>query len=86
MSLDLGNLLVAVVHRWSECTSDWSPLGCGERSRGFAAARYRGPPVAGYSSTMSKFHEFEMESITGEPVSFQQYAGKVALVVNVASF
>jgi len=34
---------------------------------------------------MSQFHEFEMESITGEPVSFSQYEGKLALVVNVAS-
>jgi glutathione peroxidase-family protein len=34
---------------------------------------------------MSQFYEFEMESIIGEPVSFSQYQGKVALIVNVAS-
>lgn len=34
---------------------------------------------------MSKFHEFEMESITGETAKFDQFAGKAALVVNVAS-
>lgn len=39
----------------------------------------------GYPGRMSKFHEFEMESITGDPVSFGQFAGKAALVVNVAS-
>ncbi len=51
----------------------------------------RSEPVAGprvdigYSGRMSKFHEFEMESITGEQVSLRQFAGKAALVVNVAS-
>ncbi len=34
---------------------------------------------------MSPFHQFEMSSITGEPVRFDQYAGRVCLVVNVAS-
>lgn len=34
---------------------------------------------------MPKLHEFEMESITGESVSFDRFAGKAALVVNVAS-
>ena len=34
---------------------------------------------------MSAFHDFEMQSITGETVSFSDYAGKVVLVVNVAS-
>ena len=34
---------------------------------------------------MSEFHEFEMESITGDPVKFDQFAGKAALIVNVAS-
>lgn len=34
---------------------------------------------------MSKFHEFEMKSITGDSVKFDQFAGKAALVVNVAS-
>lgn len=34
---------------------------------------------------MSTFHDFEMKSITGEAVRFEQFAGKAALVVNVAS-
>ena len=34
---------------------------------------------------MSAFHEIEMASITGEPVKFSQYEGKVCLVINVAS-
>lgn len=34
---------------------------------------------------MSKFHSFNMESITGEPVSFSDYEGKTCLVVNLAS-
>lgn len=41
--------------------------------------------LIGYPRRMSKFQEFEMESITGEPVSFGQFAGKAALIVNVAS-
>ena len=35
---------------------------------------------------MAEFHEFEMDSITGEPVSFSQFEGKVVLTVNVASY
>ena len=35
---------------------------------------------------MSAFHEFEMESINGEPIAFSEYEGKVCLVVNVASY
>jgi len=34
---------------------------------------------------MSTFHGFEMDSITGEPVRFSDYDGRVCLVVNVAS-
>lgn len=34
---------------------------------------------------MGRFHEFEMESITGEPVRFSAYEGRLSLVVNVAS-
>jgi glutathione peroxidase-family protein len=34
---------------------------------------------------MSDFHDQQMISITGEAVSFDQYEGKVCLVVNVAS-
>ncbi len=34
---------------------------------------------------MSAFHEFEMTSITGDPVSFDQFEGQVCLIVNVAS-
>lgn len=36
-------------------------------------------------SEMSVFHEFEMTSITGDPVSFEQYEGQLCLVVNLAS-
>ncbi len=34
---------------------------------------------------MSTFHDFEMASITGDLVSFSEFAGKAALIVNVAS-
>jgi glutathione peroxidase-family protein len=34
---------------------------------------------------MSSFHEFEMTSITGDQVSFDQFEGQLCLVVNVAS-
>lgn len=36
-------------------------------------------------SKMSTFHEFEMTSITGDQVSFDQYEGQLCLVVNLAS-
>jgi glutathione peroxidase-family protein len=34
---------------------------------------------------MGQFHKFEMTSIDGEQISFDNYDGQVALVVNVAS-
>jgi glutathione peroxidase-family protein len=34
---------------------------------------------------MATFHDFEMSSITGEPVSFEQFRGQICLIVNVAS-
>ena len=34
---------------------------------------------------MGQFHEFEMTSIDGEQISFGNYEGQLALVVNVAS-
>jgi len=34
---------------------------------------------------MSAFHEFEMTSITGEPMSFAQFEGRFCVIVNVAS-
>jgi glutathione peroxidase-family protein len=34
---------------------------------------------------MTLFHDLEMNSITGEPLSFKQYKGQLCLVVNVAS-
>lgn len=34
---------------------------------------------------MSTFHDFVMDSITGEPVELSAFAGKLCLVVNVAS-
>jgi glutathione peroxidase-family protein len=35
---------------------------------------------------MSHFHELTMTSISGESVAFDQFRGKVCLVVNVASY
>ncbi len=34
---------------------------------------------------MSSFHDLEMESITGESMSFDQYKGQVCLIVNLAT-
>lgn len=34
---------------------------------------------------MSSFHDFQMDSITGEPVALSQFEGQLSLVVNVAS-
>lgn len=34
---------------------------------------------------MSRFHELEMASITGENVKFSRYEGDLCLAVNVAS-
>lgn len=34
---------------------------------------------------MPSFHDFEMESITGESVALSSYEGQVCLVVNLAS-
>lgn len=34
---------------------------------------------------MTQFHQLSMTSITGEQVDFSQFAGKVCLIVNVAS-
>lgn len=36
-------------------------------------------------SQMSTFHEFEMTSINGDQVSFDQFEGQLCLIVNVAS-
>ncbi len=41
--------------------------------------------MTNYVYRMSNFHDLEMTSITGEQVSFDQYKGNLALVVNVAS-
>lgn len=41
--------------------------------------------TSGTMGSMSTFHDFVMDSITGEPVAFSAYAGKLCLVVNVAS-
>jgi hypothetical protein len=38
-----------------------------------------------YVGAMTNFHDLEMTSITGEQVSFDQFKGNLALVVNVAS-
>ena len=42
------------------------------------------PPLR--RAAMSTFHDLEMTSITGEQISFSTYAGKLVLVVNVASY
>jgi hypothetical protein len=42
-------------------------------------------PIAGTLTAMTAFHTLEMTSITGDQVSFDDYRGKLALVVNVAS-
>ena len=58
----------------------------GRRSHGEIATPRR--PSAGRSSTTvgrMAFHDITMTSITGEQVSFDDYRGKLALVVNVAS-
>jgi glutathione peroxidase-family protein len=34
---------------------------------------------------MSGFHDFVMNAIAGEPVSFDGYRGQACLIVNVAS-
>ena len=34
---------------------------------------------------MSRFHELEMNAITGEPVSLSKFQDNLCLVVNVAS-
>jgi len=34
---------------------------------------------------MPSLYDFEVESITGEPVSLSEFEGRVSLVVNVAS-
>ena len=34
---------------------------------------------------MASVHDFEMDSITGEPVRLSDYEGQVCLIVNVAS-
>ena len=35
--------------------------------------------------SMSSFHDFQVETITGESVSLSQYEGSLCLVVNVAT-
>ena len=34
---------------------------------------------------MSRFHEIQMDSISGENVDFSEYEGMLSLVVNVAT-
>lgn len=34
---------------------------------------------------MTSFHQMNVKSITGDDVDFQQYSGKLCLVVNLAS-
>ncbi len=48
-----------------------------------------GPDISGLRSVLyglaMSFNEFQMQSITGEPVEFSQFDDQVSLVVNVAS-
>lgn len=57
----------------------------GRRSGDFAALAKQRPQMLGIVSSMSTFHDFVMDSITGEPIALSTYAGKTVLVVNVAS-
>jgi Glutathione peroxidase len=52
-----------------------------------SANRLAGSPLGGlrYGTAMSTLKDFSMKSITGEQVSFDQFEGKVALIINVAS-
>ncbi len=34
---------------------------------------------------MSRFYEFQMDDIDGNPVDFERYRGRVCLVVNTAT-
>ena len=36
-------------------------------------------------TTMNRFHDLKMNSITGEPVEFSTFKGKTCLIVNLAS-
>jgi glutathione peroxidase len=49
--------------------------------------RATGPsrPGEGYGDAMTTFHDFEMTSITGDPVPLSTFSGQMCLVVNVAS-
>ena len=49
------------------------------------AASERRPTRWAKVAAMSTFHEFEMTSITGDQVSFDQFEGQICLIVNVAS-
>ena len=42
-------------------------------------------PMENIEETPESFHEFELTSIDGQPISFEQYKGKKVLLVNVAS-
>jgi cytochrome oxidase Cu insertion factor (SCO1/SenC/PrrC family) len=46
---------------------------------------YKSAPSYKPSEPMSAFHQLEATDIDGKPISFDQYAGKVVLVINVAS-
>lgn len=41
--------------------------------------------TCGTVTVVTNFHDITMSSITGQPVSFDEYKGKVCLIVNVAS-
>jgi len=56
---------------------------CSNLLRGASGVRIRGSIHR--RTEMSKFHELKMQSITGDAVSFDQYKGKVCLIVNLAS-
>lgn len=62
-------------------------VGCGVGSWSAGAVNLRGLLAIACASlrAMSNFYEFQMKSITGEMIDFKRFAGKAALVVNVAS-
>ncbi len=56
-----------------------------ERKRSDPAVRSSRPIQPSKEFPMQSFHDFEMTSITGEPVKLSRYDGQVCLVVNLAS-
>jgi len=62
--------------------SDLGPGLTAGRPRRTQVLHWRGPHER---SVVTTFHDFEMDSITGESVALSKYRDQVCLVVNVAS-